>query len=268
MTWHGAWARAQITALAGSSMVWLILSALEPTGVGLLWLLGAVLVVTWPTGPAFRWRCGGRRVSASDRLMVLQAVAPIQRLRGRNQPEVLVSRRPGIGLAVGPHSLIVSHSLLNGLRSHRVTDLRFATLAARSLGTSAVTKSRLVAAVRLYCLPWSLMERFIRSVVGRVPQMTRSRGVARWIPWLVPILAIVELSQRGLWLSMVMVVLVGVATVTTGRFNRAWAVRLEQLAEAGVSRCGLAAQRPEDPDPWAFLFDHDEQRRRDREVWS
>ena len=163
MTWRGTWVRAQITAMAASSMVWLMLPALEPTIVGLLWLLGAVLVVTWPTGLAFRWRCGGRRVSASDRLMVLRAVAPVQRLRGRNQPEVLVSRRPGIGLAVGPHCLIVSHALLNGLRSHQVTDLRFATLAARSVGTSGVTKSRLVAAVELFCWPWSLMPRLFRS---------------------------------------------------------------------------------------------------------
>ena len=267
MTWRGTWAIAQITAIAASSMVWLILSALRPSIVGLLWLFGAVLVVTWPTGPAFRWRCGGRRVSASDRLMVLRAVAPVQRLRGRNQPEVLVSRRPGIDLAVGPRCLIVSHSLLNGLRSHRVTNHRFATVAARSVGTSAVTKSRMVAAVELYCLPWSLMERFVHSVVGHVPQMVRGRGVARWIPWLVLTLAVVELSRRGLWVSLAMVVLVGLAMVTTGRCNRAWAVRLEQLAQAEVSRCGLAAQQPEDPDPWAFLFDEDH-RRRDREVWS
>ena len=147
MTWRATWAAAQITGVAVSSMVWLMLSALEPTIVAAVWLAGAVLVAMWPSRLAFRLRYGGRRVSPADRLMVLRAVAPVQQLRGRNQPEVRVTRRPGVGLAVGPRCLVVSHNLLDGLRSHRVTDLQFATLAARSVGTLAVTESRLVAAV-------------------------------------------------------------------------------------------------------------------------
>ena len=267
MTWRGTWARAQITGVAVSGMVWLMAAAFKPDIVTLLWLLGAVLVVTWPSRLAFRLRYGGRRVSTSDRLMVLRAVAPVQQLRGRSQPEVRVSRRRGSGLAVGPHCLVVSQSLLNRLRSHLITDLQFATLAARSVGTSTVTESRLVAAVVLFCWPWSLLERLFRWVVGPLPRTVRGSGVARWIPWLVLVLAVIELHQRGLWVSLVMVVLLGIAMVTTGRCNRAWAVRLEQLSSAEVSRCGLAPQQPEEPDPWAFLLG-DEPRRRDRELWS
>lgn len=270
MTWRAIWMRAQITGIAVSSMVWLMFSALEPDIVELVWLLGALLVAIWPSRVAFWVRHGGRRVSPSERLLVVGAVAPIQRLRGRNEPVVWVSHRPGVGLAVGPRCVVVSRSVLDGLRSHRITDLQFATLAARSVGLLRVSESRLVAAVGLFCWPWSVMEHLFGAVVRRLPRPGRGPALLRWVPWLVWVLALAELYQRGLWVSLVMIVLLGVAMVTTPRCNRAWSVRREQLAQAGVARCGLAplAPNPAQPDPWAFLFKNDEDRRRDREVWS
>ena len=64
-------------------------------------------------------------------------------------------------------------------------------------------------------------------------------------------------------------VVAGVAAVTTGKFDRAWAVRLNELAQDAVGRCGLAQENwtPAAPDPWTSLL-RDEQGRRDREVSS
>lgn len=269
MTWRAIWLRAQLTGLAFSSMVWLVLSPLQPDVVALLWLTGAVLVAAWPSRLMFRARFAGRQVSPSDRELVLRAVAPIQSLRGRNQPEVRASRRPLAGVAVGPGIVVVGQQLLDRLRSHRLSELQFATLAARSEGVVAANQSRLVVAVDLFCLPWSLVRRLSRAAIFRLPRRVLGTAFGRAMAGLVLVLAALDLVQRGLWVSLVMVVLVGVAAVSTGRFDRAWAVRLDELAEEGVRRCGLAQENrtPASPDTWASAFS-DEQEQRDREVWS
>ena len=269
MIWRAVWLRAELTGLAFSSMVWLVLSALEPDVVALLWLAGAVLVAAWPSRLVFRARFAGRPVSPSDRELVLRAVAPIQSLRGRNQPEVRASRRPLAGVAVGPGIVVVGPQLLDRLRFHRVSELLFATLAARCVGVSAVNQSRLVVAMDLFCLPWSLVRRLSRAAIFRLPRRVLATAFGRTTAGLVLALAAVDLFQRGLWVSLVMVVLVGVAAVTTGRFDRAWAVRLDELAQDGVRRSGLAQENrtPPAPDSWKSLL-RDEQERRDREVWS
>lgn len=267
MTWHAIWLRAQLTGVAVSGSIWLVLFALEPNLVALAWLCGAVLVAAWRSRPVFRLRCGGRPASANDRRIVLGAVAPIQSLRGRRQPEVLVSRRRSIGLVVGRHELVITQKLAHGLRTHRISELQFATLAARGVGVTVVNGSRLAAAVELFCLPYSLLQRLGRWLTQTAPWPTRKSGAQRWIAWLILVLAATDLYSRGLWVSLLMVVLVGVAAMTTERFNRAWAVRLAQLAEAEVHRGGLSPERPDEPDPWAFLAEEEAEGRRDREVW-
>ncbi len=265
MRWRAIWFRAQLTGIAVSSMVWLVASALEPNLVAPAWICGAALVAAWPSHLVFRLRCGGRQVSSYDRQTVLRAVAPIQSLRGRREPEVLVSSRRSIGLVVGQRELVVGEKLLDGLRTRRISELKFATLAARSAGVAVVNGCRVVAAVELFCLPWSVLQRVGRWLTRLAPLPARKSG-QRWIAWLVLALAAVDLYQRGLWVSLVMVVLVGVAAVTTGRFSRGWAVRLAQLAEAEVRRSGLSPTPPVEPDPWAFLFEDEAERRRDRKV--
>ncbi len=269
MTWRTTWLRAQFTGLAFSSMVWLVLSALEPGAVALFWLAGAGLVAAWPSRLVFRARFTGREVSPADRELVLRALSPIQSLRGRNQPEVRASRRALAGVAVGPGIVVVGQQLLGRLRSHQVSDLRFATLAARCLGVATVNQSRLVVAVDLFCLPWSLVRHLSRAAIFRLPRRVLATAFGRAMAGLVLAIAVTDLFQRGLWVSLVMVVLVGVAAVTTGRFDRAWAVRLDELAQDWVRRCGLVQEnRPRaSPDPWTSAFS-DERERRDREVWS
>lgn len=266
MTWRAIWLRAQLTGIAVSCMVWLILPALEPNLVALGWLAGAFVVTAWPTRLVFRLRYGGRPITASDRETVLRAVAPIRSLRGRREPEVWVSRRRSVGLIVGQHELIVSEKMLEGLRTRRVSDLQFATLTARAVGVAAVNRSRLVAAVELFCLPWSLVQRLGRHLQPEAPRRFFTTRMQRCVAGLVLVVAAIDLYQRALWVSLVMVGLVGVAAVTTGRFNRAWAVRLAQMADAEVRRSGLAPEEPAEPDPWAFLYDERERHHR-REVW-
>lgn len=269
MTWRATWLRAQLTGLAFSTMVWLVLSALKPDVVALLWLVGAVLVAAWPSRLVFRARFVGRHVSPADRELVLRGVAPIQSLRGRNQPEVCASRRRLAGVAVGPGIVVVGQQLLDRLRSHRVSEVQFATLAARCVGVAAASQSRLVVAVDLFCLPWSLVRRLSRAAIFRLPRRVLSTAFGRVMAGLVLAIAAVDLFQRGLWVLLVMVVLAGVAAVTTGKFDRAWAVRLNELAQDAVGRCGLAQENwtPAAPDPWTSLL-RDEQGRRDREVSS
>lgn len=267
MTWRATWLRAQLTGIAVSCMVWLVLFALEPNLTTLSWIVGAALVAAWPSRLVFHLRSGGRGVSSSDRHLVLRAVAPIQALRGRQEPGVLVSTRRSIGLVVGARELVVGAKLLDGLRMRRISQLQFATLTARMVGVAEVNESRLVAAVELFCLPWSLLQRLGRRLAGLAPWPARTSGVQRSIAWLVLALAAIDLYHRALRISLVMVVLVGVAAVTTGRFSRAWAARLAQLGEVEVRRSSLSPERPAEADPWAFLFDDDVERRRDREVW-
>ena len=269
MTWRAIWLRAQLTGLAFSSMVWLVLSALEPDVVALLWLAGALLVAAWPSRLLFRARFAGRQVSPADRELVLRALSPIQSLRGRNQPEVRASRRRLAGVAVGSGVVVVGQQLLDRLRSRQVSEVQFATLAARCLGVAEVNQSRLVVAADLFCMPWSLVRRLSRAALFRLPRRVLSTAFGRVMAGLVLGIAAVDLFQRGLWVSLVMVVLVGVAAVATGRFDRAWAVRLDELAQDWVRRCGLVQEnRPRaSPDPWTSAFS-DERERRDREVWS
>lgn len=221
MTWRVAWLRAQLTGVAVSCMVWLVLSALAPSLVALGWLAGAVVVAAWPTRLALRLRYAGRPVTANDRATVLRAVAPIHSMRGRSEPGVWVSRRRSVGLIVGQHELVVSEKLLNGLRTRRVSDLRFATLTAQAVGIAAVNRSRLVAAMELSCLPWSLVQRLGRGLQRQAPSRFLTSRIQRCVSGLVLIVAAIDLYQRALWVSLVMVVLVGVAAVTTRRFNRA-----------------------------------------------
>ena len=57
-------------------------------------------------------------------------------------------------------------------------------------------------------------------------------------------MAAVDLSRRGEWVPIVLLVLVVVATVTTPRFDRAWAARRQAMADDAVRR-HLSAQAVE-----------------------
>jgi hypothetical protein len=267
MSWRGIWLRAQLSGITISSVVWLVAAALEPTFVAVAWTLGALLVAAWSSRLALQLRCGGRRVSSTDRQLVSRAVAPVRSLRGRCEPEVRVTRRRRVGIIVGAHSLVINRALLDALRAHRISELHLATLAARAVSVAPVNGSRLVAAVELFCLPWSLLRRLTRAVAGAIPRLSPVTGIASWMAWVVLTLAVIELHQRELWVSLVMVLLAGIGLTTSGRTTRAWARRLEELAEAEAQRSGLRLDRPEEPDPWDFLHEHDADPRPERGVW-
>ena len=267
MKWRGIWIRAQLTGIGLSSMVWLTAAALEPTIVAVAWALGALLVAAWPSRLAIQLRCGGRCVSSSDRQLVSRAVAPVRSLRGRNEPEVRVTHRRRVGVLVGAHPLVINQALLDALRAHRISELHLTTLSARAVGVAPVNGSRLVAAVELFCLPWSLLRRVIRSAAGAVPRFNPVSGIASCMALVVLTLASIELYQRGLWVSLVIVLLTGLGLTTSGRTTRAWARRLEELADAEVQRSGLRLDSPEEPDPWDFLLEHDPDPRPERGVW-
>ncbi|MFT4217258.1 MAG: hypothetical protein QM619_08775 [Micropruina sp.] len=87
----------------------------------------------------------------------------------------------------------------------------------------------MVAIVRLFCVPWTVLTFAVRPV----------RRVARWLRplvWVFALLAGGDLCRRGEWFPMVLLVLAVIATVTTPCFDRAWAARCQAMADDAVRR--------------------------------
>lgn len=242
MSWKWTWARAQLTAVVASALVWLVVLALFPLAFAGA-IAAAVGVAGWTSRPGLWWRFGARRMTVADRDLVLAALVPVQALRGRGQPELLVSRRPGPAIVAVGRRLVVGAALVDRLRRGEISDERFCGLAARALGLGPVHRSRLVAAAELFTLPWSVLAAIVQPAAHRARRLPLA--TASWHGrWLFLGLAVVDLVQRGLWVSVAMLVLVGIATVTTPCWNRAWAACQTSLAETEAERHGFGARPP------------------------
>ena len=242
MAWRWVWARAHLTAVAVSSMIWLVTGALAPAFVGAYGALALVVLGAWNTPPLLRWWYGARPISEQAQAAVLRALVPVAALRGRHQPDVLISRRVGQPVvAPSPRRLVLSHALALRIIQRQISDEQVSVHAVRALAAVPVNESRLVAAVQLFCLPWTILETVIVSItrpIGRAMPFTRWSWGARW---LFLVLAVGELWQRGYWVSLAMLVAAGIATVTTPRWNHAWAVHLDAMADQAVIRHGFAS---------------------------
>ena len=256
MTWRWVWARSRVTAVVVSALLWLVIVALAPAVVAVVFLLAVVAVASWDSSLVLRWRYGARHLPDVDRDAVLRALVPVQALRGRNQPDLWGSRRLGASVvAATRRHLVVGDRLVEQLRHGRVTDEQLSRLAVRALGAAEVNGSRFVASVEFLTFPWLLLVAVIMPISGRVVHFLPVSRFAWSARWLFVGLAAVDLGQRGLWVPLGMLVLAAIATVTTPRANRAWAVRLEQLADeeaerhgfGSPSRSGIAVRMPLQP---------------------
>ncbi len=124
---------------------------------------------------------------------------------------------------------MVSARLVDLVRHGRIADLAVCELVLQVLALAPVQRSRLVASVELFCLLWAVL-----ASVARPAYLLARR--LRPLAWVFALLAAGDLYRRGEWFPMVLLLLVVVATVTTPRFDRAWAARRQALAEEAVRR--------------------------------
>lgn len=256
MTWRWVWARARITAFVVSSLMWLVAGALAPEFVAGYLLFVVVAALARNTRPFVWLAFGARPMSDQARAAVLSALVPIEALRGRQQPGVMISRRRPQPPVVAPTArlLVFNDRLVLRIVQQQITDDQVSVLAVRALGRAPVNDSRLVTAIELFCLPYTVLETAIVSgtrSIGQTLPITRFCWKTRW---LFVVLALGDLWQRGYWVSIVMLVLAGIATVTTPRWNRAWAAHLNAMADQAVVSHGFGARlTPKPPDAAALV---------------
>lgn len=229
MSWRWVWLRSRITACAVSGIIWLIVACLAPA---LLLGLLAVAIVTiagWRSDFMVRCRCGARRATDDEAALVLRVLVPIAGLRGRNQPGVWVSDRLGRDVrAIDERALLVRRRLVDLVRTGGIADLALCELVVRAFALAPpVERSRLVASVRLFCLPWTALA-FVARPAGLLV------GRLRPLAWVFALLAVGDLYRRGDWFPIVLLALVVVATMTTPRVDRGWAARCQVMADDAV----------------------------------
>ena len=233
MTWRWVWARSRLTAIVASGLIWLVLLSLAPAFVATYVLLGGVAVAGWRTRGLLRWRFGARRIEAAQAELVWRALVPVGWLRGRHQPRLWASARLGrCVVAPDQHQLVLGARLLREISERQLADPEVRRLAVRALAAAEVNRSRLVAAVEVWCAPWSLLATAARALASPVAGIPLIRFAWR-ARWLFVALAAADLYGRADLPGLVMLVFVAIATVTTPRWDRAW--NKHQLAMADGS---------------------------------
>lgn len=232
MTWRWVWLRSMLTGIVASALIWIMLLSLVPGAVMAFALLGAAVTAGWRTRPLLWWRFGARRVAPPNAETVWRALIPLAWLRGRNQPQLWSSSRSQAEVvAADARHLVLSERLMGHVSQHSVTDHDLRKLVVRALATADVHRSRLVPAVEVFCLPWSILASVARAVARPVASL-RLPVLAWHARWLFVGLAAADLYRQEQWPGLVMLLLAAIATVTTPRWNRSWASRQVAMADA------------------------------------
>ncbi|MGC3995492.1 MAG: hypothetical protein QM779_15475 [Propionicimonas sp.] len=232
MTWRWVWLRSRLTAIVASALIWIALLPLVPDVVAAFVLLGAALVAGWRARLLLWWRFGVRRVGPADAEVVWRALVPFEWLRGRNQPQLWSSSRSHAEVvAADARQLVMSERLIGQVSQHSVPDQDLRRLVVRALATADVHRSRLGAAVEVFCLPWSILASVGRAV-SRPLASLRLPTLAWHGRWLFVALAAADLYRQAHWPGLVMLLLAAIATVTTPRWNRSWAGRQIVMVDA------------------------------------
>lgn len=232
--WRARWALAQVTGVLFSSLVWILLLASVPS-----WLLGGlvagtVLVLAFRTRPILLLAFGARPAALADREVVLRAIVPVASLRGRNQPRVFVGKgRRAAGwdvTAADRRTLLVSEAMLTAITAGTVSELEVSARVARTFGQLPARRSRIVLAVGLYCLPWTVVHAF----VDRISFAWRMRMVVFF-------LGLVDAVQHARWEAAIPLTVLSVLTYATGPLDRAWRCRLAELGDRRIEDEGLGS---------------------------
>ncbi|HEY3408448.1 MAG TPA: hypothetical protein VGK53_09785 [Propionicimonas sp.] len=238
--WRASWAKAQITGLLFSSLVWIVVWGLSlPVLVGML-LVCVAAVAARNTRPMLWWRYAARPANDFQCDAMLAAIVPIASLRGRHQPSVWIATRLGGGQVVmpAPAVLVVSPRTLRQVVGGRLTERQASAIVAQAVGHSQVHDSTLVHAVDAYCLPWRVAQVLIgvaRQGAGRIPLI----GLSWKIRWVVFGLAAFDAYRNARWAALAGVILIAILSWTTGHFERQWARRREDLGDQRAIAAGL-----------------------------
>jgi hypothetical protein len=232
MTWRWVWIRSRLTAIVASGLIWIVLLSLVPEVVAVFVLLSLAVVAGWRTRPVLWLRFGPRRVAAAEAEAVWRSLVPLAWLRGRNQPRLWSSNlvRADV-VAADLRQLVLSDALLRRVSHHSVTDLELRPLVVRAIATADVHRSRMVAAVELFCVPWSILATVARAIARPVSSL-RLPALAWHARWLFIALAAIDLYRQAHWPGLVMLLLIAIATVTTPRWDRNWINHQVAMADA------------------------------------
>lgn len=230
MKWRGVWLRSQLTAIVVSGLVWLLVASLTPVAAAAYAVAGALVVAGWRTRLLLSLRYGARPVAPVAAAAAWRALVPVVWLRGRNQPRLSAGTRLNTDMvAADLGQLVLSDRFLRRISQHAVPDETVRRLVVRAFATAVMNRSRLVAAVGVFCLPWSVLAAIARAVAR--PLVALGLPVLAWrAHWLFIGLAVIDLYGRAQWPGLVMRLLAAVATVITPHWNRAWTAH--QLAMA------------------------------------
>jgi hypothetical protein len=232
MSWRGVWFRSRLTGLITTAFIWLVLAALAPVFVGAYLVLGALAVAGWRSSCLLRWRFGAVPLAPVEAEAALRALIPIDWLRGRHQPRLWKSARFDGVVASNRQQLVIGSADVAGLVNGR-GDSEFCRAVPRALGIAVVHRSRLVAAVDLFCVPWIVASQLVQALATASRRQVRF-GRAVWrARWLFLAIAAADLAGRSMWVPLMLLAFAAVATVTTPRWNRAWAARVAAMSERG-----------------------------------
>jgi len=242
MKWRACWARAQLTPFAASAMCWLVAIAVVPVGVSLaLLLVWAASVMAWRGPVLMRWRYGARPLTGAAREGVLRALVPATCLRGRQQPMVWRSPRLRVAVvAADNRNLIWADGLVAQIVGGLLNDEQASALAVHALGTADVHASKLVAAIRMFTIPWRVLARVAGRSFAQGRPTVAGRIVAG-VRWVILAIAATDLHQRGQWLALPFLAVVVIAILTTVPWRRRWHRMLDELGERHLARYGFAA---------------------------
>lgn len=232
MTWRWVWLRSRLTAIVASALIWIVLLSLAPDVVAAFVLLGVALVAGWRTRLLLWWRFGIRRVAPADAEVAWRALVPFEWLRGRNQPQLWSSSRVHAGVvAADVRQLVLSDGLVRRVSQHVVSDQHLRRLVVRAIAMAQIHRSRIVAAVELFSLPWTILATVTHAIVRPVSSL-RLPALAWHARWLFLVLAAADLYRQAHWPGLVMLLLAAIATVTTPHWNRRWANHQIAMADA------------------------------------
>lgn len=238
--WRSSWARAQITGVVFSSLVWIVVWGISLPVLAAILAVGVAAVAGRNTRPMLWWRFGATPVNDFQRDTMLTAIVPIASLRGRHQPSVWIGQR-----IVGEHVvvpsrtvLVVSPEFVRQVASGQPTDREASAIVCQALGRAQVLDSTLVNALEAYCLPW----RCVQILIDAAGQIAARHGLLRlsWkTRWIVFGVATVDNYLNARWPAFVGVILIAMLSCTTGHFQYRWERRCQDLGDQRAISEGL-----------------------------
>ncbi len=238
--WRVTWAKAQITGVVFSSLVWIVVAGLSIPALALILAVGTAALAGRNTRAMRWWRYGAMPANDFQREAMLAAIVPIASLRGRHQPAIWIGRRLGGGHFVMPSRthLVVSPELLRQVVNGQLTDRKASAIVSQALGHCQVHNSTLVMVMNAYCLPWGFVQ-ILTGVASRVAVRNPILGLSWKIRWIVFGAAAVDAYRNARWSALVGVFLIAVLSSTTSHFQRSWVRMFQDLGDQRAISEGL-----------------------------